>query len=192
LTVATDEVARAPAPVASETEPDSDSGFEAVFAAHWSRVYAALFRLLGNREEAEELALDVFLQLYRRPLDAEENGPRNLAGWLYRVATHLGLNALRARKRRRRHEEEAGRLADDPPAGPDPAGELERTETQRQVRRALAAMKPRSAQFLVLRYSGLSYGELARALQVSAGSVGTLLARAEREFEKRYRATEGN
>ncbi len=56
-----------------------------------------------------------------------------------------------------------------------------------RVREALARMKPAQAQLLILRHSGLSYQELAEALGVKASSIGTLLARAEAEFEKRYR-----
>jgi RNA polymerase sigma-70 factor (ECF subfamily) len=48
-------------------------------------------------------------------------------------------------------------------------------------------MKPRSARVLILRHSGLSYAELAAALQVNPASIGKLLARAEEEFEKKYR-----
>ena len=53
-------------------------------------------------------------------------------------------------------------------------------------------MKPRDAQLLLLRSSDLAYREIARALGVQAGSVGTLLARAEREFERRYRTRYGD
>jgi RNA polymerase sigma-70 factor (ECF subfamily) len=48
-------------------------------------------------------------------------------------------------------------------------------------------MKPRSAMLLLLRQSGLSYREIASALEIAPGSVGTLLARAEKEFRKKYR-----
>jgi len=60
------------------------------------------------------------------------------------------------------------------------------------VRGVLASMKPREAQLLLLRSSDLAYREIARALGVQAGSVGTLLARAEREFERRYRTRYGD
>ena len=69
---------------------------------------------------------------------------------------------------------------------PDPATALERRQERGQVRQTLSAMKPRAAQILILRYSGLSYAEMAAALGVKPSSVGTLLARAEREFEKMY------
>jgi RNA polymerase sigma-70 factor (ECF subfamily) len=60
------------------------------------------------------------------------------------------------------------------------------------VRAALAQLKTIQAQLLVLRYSGLSYKELAEALQLKPSSIGTLLARAETEFEKCYRKLYGS
>lgn len=173
----------------ARAEQDTAVAFEAIFHAHWTRVYAVLFRLVGDRAEAEDLALEVFLRLYRRP-PARERGD-SLCGWLYRVATNLGFNALRARKRRQRYEQEAGRLALEVASGHDPEVEAERAEEREQVRSVLARMKPRSAQLLILRHSGLSYAELAAAFGVSPGSIGTMLARAEREFEAQYRALEG-
>lgn len=156
--------------------------FESQFHHYWERVCNVLMRLVGDPAEAEDLALDVFWRLYRRP-------PRegsNLAGWLYRVAANLGLNALRARKRRHRYEEEAGiQILEDNPDW-DPAAEIERSQERQRVRRVLAEMKPRLAQALILRHSGLSYAEVAAAIGVSAGSVGTILARAERDFAARY------
>jgi RNA polymerase sigma-70 factor (ECF subfamily) len=64
-------------------------------------------------------------------------------------------------------------------------------ERQARVREALAALKPRDAQLLLLRSGDLSYREIAAALGVAAGSVGTLLARAEAGFEREYRSRYG-
>jgi RNA polymerase sigma-70 factor (ECF subfamily) len=162
--------------------------FEALFQSHWSRVCGILYRLVGDQAEAEDLALDTFLRLYRRP----PGDDHNLGGWLYRVATNLGLNALRARRRRQRYEEEAGYMAlDDNPAW-DPAAILEHTQEREQVRLALSQMKDRSAELLILRSSGLSYAEIAAALGIAPGSVGTLLARAEHEFEQQYQSFESH
>jgi RNA polymerase sigma-70 factor (ECF subfamily) len=106
------------------------------------------------------------------------------------VATNLGFNALRARQRRQRYEEEAGYavLASDP--NWDPAQVIEQAQERAGVRQALTQMKPRAAQLLLLRHSGLSYAEIAAALGVAPGSVGALLARAEKEFEQLYRSSE--
>ena len=156
--------------------------FEALFQEHWNRVCGILFRLVGDWDEAQDLALDTFEQLYRRP----PKDDTNLSGWLYRVATNRGLNALRARERRARYEQKAGRLTLEEDQPEDPADVLERKQEQAQVRITLGLMKPRSAQLLILRHSGLSYAEIASAIEVSPNSVGTLLARAEREFEEQY------
>ncbi len=170
------------------SEAPASVEFEELFQAHWERVYGMLFRLLGDQGEAEALALEVFWRLYRQPPPEQA---RNLAGWLYRVATNLGFNTLRAHKRRSHYEERAGYLSVEHESLPDPVASLERADEQEQVRAVLRQMKPRSAQMLLLRYSGLSYGEVATALDLSPASIGTLLARAEREFEQRYRATYG-
>ncbi len=156
---------------------------EALFQQHWSRLCGLLFQLVGDWDEAQDLALDAFVKLYSQP-PADES---NLGGWLYRVGTNLGFNALRARQRRTAYEEEAGTRLLEADAPPDPAAKLEEAQERQQVRLTLAAMKPRLAQTLLVRHSGLSYAEIADALGVSPGSVGTLLVRAEKEFEKLYR-----
>jgi RNA polymerase sigma-70 factor (ECF subfamily) len=160
--------------------------FEAIFLEHWPHVYGVLRRLVGDQAEAEDLAMETFWRLYRRPPDNRRE--LNLGGWLYRVATNLGLNALRAGKRRERYELEAGQWDLAQNAAPDPADAQACEDERRRVRVVLSEMDPRQAQFLILRHSGLSYQELAAALGVSANSIGTLLVRAERDFERRYRA----
>jgi RNA polymerase sigma-70 factor (ECF subfamily) len=169
-------------PVALEADED----LEAAFEEHWSSVCATLHRLVGDWDEAQDLALEAFWRLYTRP-------PRDLSrvgGWLHRVATNLGLNAIRARRRRQRYEEEASALRFQRLGSLSPAEAAERRDTQERVRAVLARMKPRKAQLLILRYSGHSYAEIAEILGVAPGSVGTLLARAEKDFERRYRARE--
>jgi RNA polymerase sigma-70 factor (ECF subfamily) len=167
-------------PVSPAQSPAGDVDFETLFNLHWEPLCRTLYRLLGDWDEAEDLALETFLQYHRRPpLD-----DRNRIGWLYRVATNLGFNALRARKRRRQYEYQAGLHTLDQNSPVDPAQDVERRLEQQQVRLALQSIKPRSARILLLRYSGLSYTEIATALEISAGSVGTLLARAEKEFEE--------
>lgn len=167
---------------ASTAQPATDE-FKSVFLQNYTRVYNVLFRLVGNRADAEDLALETFLKLWQQPRFAD-----NLGGWLYRVATRLGYNALRAAKRRTRYEESAGRDAIDRTEVIDPAREAERADEQAHVRAVLSRLSERDAQLLVLRYSGLSYKEIADALNTSPNSIGTLLMRAEAEFERRYLA----
>jgi RNA polymerase sigma-70 factor (ECF subfamily) len=165
----------------------SPAAFEALFREHWARVYRILRRLVGDPAEAEDLALETFLRLYRSRPKMDLNG-LNIGGWLYRVATNLGLQSIRSWKRRERYEMTAGRDALEAAAGESPAEILARAEEQQHVRLALARMNERQSQLLILRHSGLSYKEIAQALDLSPASIGPLLVRAEREFEKRYRA----
>lgn len=158
--------------------------FEALFNEHWSRVYTVLFRMIGDPAEAEDLALEVFWRLHSHYPRTKDR--RHLVGWLYRVATNMGYNALRARKRREHYENEAGMVSIAERSDTDPAVLTESSLNRQQVRRVLAGMKSRSARLLTLRHTGFSYAEIAAVLDVSPGSIGTLLARAEREFEKAF------
>jgi len=162
---------------AARTQPtDREQVFESIFAEHYARVYGVLFRLVGDRAEAEDLALEAFWRLWERAA----HWPENMGGWLYRVATNLGYNALRAGKRRAVYETDA--LLPEAPPNPELAAE---TAAERQrVRQVLEHLPARDAQLLILRHSGLAYKEIAAALQIAPASVGTLLARAEKEFER--------
>lgn len=165
--------------------------FEKLFLDHWSSVYGVLLRLVGDPSEAEDLALETFIRLYQRsPLGKPARtgvDSFNAGGWLRRVATRLGLNALRGGNRRERYELQAG--ADDlfDRASENPAELFAAQERRWRVRRTLRDMNPRKAQLLVLRYSGLSYQEIAEILDVAPTSIGPLLFRAERDFARRYR-----
>lgn len=162
------------------------STFNELFESHWARVYRLLHRMMGDGDSAEELALDVFWQLYRTPPAVKDDD--ELAGWLYRVALRRGYNALRAAKRRDKYEQAASAaLVGSTTASPDV--EVERQMEQERVRGVLAQLKPRSAELLILRYSGLSYKEIAGTLEIAPASVGTLLARAEKEFEAVFKGS---
>jgi RNA polymerase sigma factor (sigma-70 family) len=160
--------------------------FEELFLEHWTHVYRCLVRLVGDPAEAEDLALETFVRLYERP-PARRDGA-NLGGWLHRVATNLGLHSIRSHRRRERYERAAGQWSLDQAPENRPAEIVASRDECRAVRAVLAQMKERQAQLLVMRYSGMSYKEIAAALGLSPTSIGPLLLRAEREFEKRYRA----
>lgn len=164
------------------------AAFETLFLRYYPQVYGVLFRLLGDRQAAEDLAQEVFLRLYRRRFDRGRE--HALGGWLYRVAVNAALNRLRGEARRERRESAAVAEARTLWSGqePDPAQMAIRNEQRALVRRALADLPERARACLVLRQAGLSYAEIAQALGVAPGSVGTLLARAEERFRERYRA----
>ena len=162
---------------------------EALFREHYSRIAGMLTRLTGDRAHSEEIAADVFHKLSQRPALLERGD--ELAAWIYRVATNAGLDALRTNARRRRRESAAGWQGIHAAAAPSALDGMLAEERRERVRAVLGALKPREAQLLLLRSSGLAYRELARALGIEPSSVGTLLARAEAEFERRFRMRYG-
>lgn len=167
-------------------------GFESIFLQNYARIVSVLVRLVGDRAQAEELADDVFLKLYRNPLESSGREEHNVGGWLYRTATRLGIDALRAATRRRRYEAKVLAETTEADDAQDPLDQALRMEKRQRVRAALARLKPAQAQLLIMRHSGLSYKELADALGLKTSSVGTSLARAEDEFKKHYRELYGS
>ena len=144
---------------------------EEVFRSDYPRVVAVAARVLGSRDQAEDVAQEVFLSFGRSTVPAGEAG-----GWLTVAATHTALNVLRSGRRRSAREE----AADDGPAVvPDVADLVITREERSPVRAALARLPHKQAAALVLRHSGLSYAEVAAALDMSPGSVGTTVRRAE-------------
>jgi RNA polymerase sigma factor (sigma-70 family) len=148
---------------------------EVVFRRDYAGVVAVAARVLGTRDEAEDIAQEVFLAFSRSTVPAEE-APR----WLSVAAAHTALNHLRSGRRRAAREEAA---AGDGVA-PDIADDVVTREERRRVRAALAALPRRQAVALVLRHSGLSYADVAAALHLSPGSVGTTVRRAESALRK--------
>ncbi|GLY99065.1 sigma-70 family RNA polymerase sigma factor [Actinoplanes sp. NBRC 103695] len=149
---------------------------EQVFREAYPRVVAVAARVLGSRGEAEDVAQEVFLTFGRSSVPAGE-----AAGWLSVAAAHTALNHLRSGRRRASREEAA--VSPDAVA-PDVADAVVTLEERRRVRAALATLPRKQAVALVLRHSGLSYAEVAAALDLSPGSVGTTVRRAESALRK--------
>jgi RNA polymerase sigma-70 factor (ECF subfamily) len=148
-----------------------------VFRQEYPRVVGVAARVLGSRDSAEDVAQEVFLSFGRSSVPAGE-----ARGWLAVAAAHTALNLIRSGRRRAAREESAA-AADDPVA-PDVAEAVVTLEERRRVRAALARLPHKQAVALVLRHSGLSYAEVAAALDLSPTSVGTTVRRAESALRK--------
>jgi RNA polymerase sigma-70 factor (ECF subfamily) len=151
---------------------------EIIFRAQYERIARVIARVLRDPARAEELAVEVFLKWSRSPKVQGENSE----GWLYRVAVRTGLDELRRQARRSRRESLFGFAR----SSPTPEEIRTAREDQERVRAVLAVLQPRQAELLVLRSHGLSYDELAGALQLKPVSIGTFLSRAEQAFRKEY------
>lgn len=151
-----------------------------VFRRDYPRVVAVAARVLGSRDQAEDVAQEVFLSFGRSSVPARE-----ARGWLCVAAAHTALNLLRSGRRRTSREEVAS--ASEVSVEPDVADAVVTREERHSVRAALARLPRKQAVALVLRHSGLSYADVAAALEISPASVGTTVRRAESTLRKELR-----
>ena len=148
-----------------------------VFRRDYQRVVGVAARVLGSRDQAEDVAQDVFLSFGRSSVPAGE-----ASGWLSVAAAHTALNLLRSG--RRRASREGAAAATDDALVSDVAEAVVTLEERRRVRAALARLPRKQAVALVLRHSGMSYADVAASLDLSPGSVGTTVRRAESTLRK--------
>jgi RNA polymerase sigma-70 factor (ECF subfamily) len=153
-----------------------DRNFSDLFDAHFSGLYRFLDRLSGEPELAADLAQETFLRLYRR-----RSLPDRPEAWLITVALNLFRNqrSMRARRRILLTASRGERLHSDPPPAPGVGVDKHIRE---RVRAAIDGLSERDRALLLLRAEGFAYRDIARALDLNEGSVGTLLARAKRAF----------
>lgn len=160
-----------------------DERFEQVFRRAYPRLVGLAWQVLRDRGAAEDAAQEALARLADAAvLDRPDD---EVDAWLTRVCLNRASNAVRGRRRASEREDRAGRR-EPPPGGPDPAGEVVAAEDRDAVREALAELPERQRAVLVLRHSGYRYTEIADAVGVAPGSVGTLLARAERAFRRAF------
>jgi RNA polymerase sigma-70 factor (ECF subfamily) len=148
-----------------------------VFRRDYLLVVGVAARVLGSRHEAEDVAQDVFISFGRSSVPAGE-----ARGWLSVAAAHTALNLLRSGRRRASREETVAAGASSDVA--DVAEAVVTIEERNGVRAALARLPRTQAVALVLRHSGLSYADVAAALDLSPTSVGTTVRRAEAALRK--------
>jgi RNA polymerase sigma-70 factor (ECF subfamily) len=154
--------------------------FEALFVTEYPRVVGVANRVLADRAEAEDVAQEVFLDFHRHHSPTAPYA----AAWLHRAAWHAALNRVRGRRRRERREhlDAAGERRDG--WSDDPQRIAERNYDRDVVRSAMRKLPARAAGVLALRYSGLTYAEVAEAMGIGVGQVGTVLRRAEARLKR--------
>ncbi|HUF28696.1 MAG TPA: sigma-70 family RNA polymerase sigma factor [Gemmatimonadaceae bacterium] len=156
---------------------------ERLFRTYNVQLVRYLTRRLGDRDWAEEVAQEVFVRALR------QDHLTNERAWLFTVANNLVRDEARKDSRRRRHlvllREEA--KADEESRETEPSS-LERAQEAAKARRALEMLGERDRLALLMREEGLDYHEIAEALGLSFGSIGTTLARARRRLVEAWEA----
>ena len=154
---------------------------ERLFRTYNAALVRYLTRRLGDRDWAEEVAQETFVRALRQDNIVNERA------WLFAVATNLVRDEARKDARRRQHlallaEQEREREKEVP------ATTLEQAQEAAFARKAVDALAERDRLALLMKEEGLSYDEIAEALELSPGSVGTTLSRARRRLVETYEA----
>jgi RNA polymerase sigma-70 factor (ECF subfamily) len=165
---------------------DDPVAFSELVELYQHRLLTVLHHLIGNKEEAEDLAQEAFLRVYRV---RKNYRPRaKFSTWLFTIANNLALNALRSRQRK-----PAVRLdtRDSGPLGPRPAEQLVRDRSgqpgavlQQQelaavIGQALDGLNERQRMAVVLnKFEDMNYAEIAEVMELSTKAVKSLLSRA--------------
>ena len=164
-----------------------EAAWEEMVRQYSRRIYNLAYRFTGNRAAAEDLTQEVFLRLYRT---LEQYDPRegDLSSWLMRVARNLIIDDYRRRARTPAQngedlaEHEYHLRADE---REDPHALIERRELSEQIHAALAKLSPELRACVILRdLEGLSYQEIAEALQIPEGTVKSRINRGRLELAR--------
>jgi len=152
----------------------------ALFAEYHAPLVRFLTRRLGDRDAAEEIAQETFMRAMKQETITSDRS------WLFAVASNLVRDeGRRSQRQQRRLELLRGQEEAEAVVEPEPTS-MERDAERDLARRAVAMLGERDRDALLMREEGLDYDEIARALDLSPGSVGTTLSRARRRLMEAY------
>lgn len=164
------------------------SAFDEVYRRHAGLVFNLCWRLVGEREEALDLAQEVFLRVHRHL--GGFGGRASLRTWIYRVT----VNSCRSRLSRKRPvlrplEDLTGPGREPAEPGPDPEVRASGAELERHLAAALEGLPIAFREAVVLRdVEGLAYDEIAEVLKVPVGTVRSRIARGREALRDRLRS----
>jgi RNA polymerase sigma-70 factor, ECF subfamily len=172
-----------PAPTPSDASAEAAPSWDEIAERYGSVVYTMAYRLTGDRDEARDLAQDVFVRVYR---NLDRYRPGTFEGWLYRITKNLFLDRVRRRKRVRLEPlpEEEWRQPSD--LSPGPAERIETGLLRGDLERALQELPPLFRTAVVLcDVQGLAYEEVAEATGWPLGTVRSRIHRGRRLLRRR-------
>ncbi len=169
--------------------------FEGIVTLYEKRVYHFILKSLRNPEDAMDISQETFLRVYRS-LNLFR-GQSSFSTWIFSIASNLCIDFVRKQKRRGLHipalSEDSPEMQNLTDERHDPVMHAEKRETAREIDRALAAVTPDLREIFLLReVAGLSYQEIADALDIELGTVKSRIARARAALAKELRALRNN
>ncbi len=143
------------------------NAFSELVRIHAQGVFNVVYRMCGDTLVAEDAAQETFIRAWQNLASYRHQMP--LRNWLYRIAFNAGMDMLRKEKRILPNDIEEMQLADEHPG---PESMVSQQERINLVQRAILSLPEASRAVLVLReYEGLSYHEIAEALDIPVGTV---------------------
>ncbi|MDI3522967.1 MAG: polymerase sigma-70 factor, subfamily [Bacillota bacterium] len=169
---------------------DQDA-FATLVERYQGKIYNLAYRLLGNADDAGEMAQEVFCRAYVKL--GEFRGEASFSTWLYRIAHNICYDELRRRRRRPvaslEAETESRTRLEVPAPQPGPAELCARQAVRERLQQLIATLPPDQRTALVLRdIQDLSYEEMAQVLQCSLGTIKSRLNRARRTLRDKLNA----
>jgi len=175
--------------------PRDTRSYEVLVQRHMNRVYSRVYQVVSNKEEAEDIAQEVFVKVYNGLHKFEQQA--SFSSWLYRIATNSTLDALDKIKRRPKtvhsgnsrkateHEEDDDPLGSQATSIAGPEESLMQAELRECIRSVLKKLDRDQARLLVMRdFNDLSYDEIAKALSASLSAVKMRIHRARLAFQE--------
>ncbi len=173
----------------------NSSAFEKLVGLYEKKVYNLAFRMVGNHEDASDIAQEAFLKVYTS-LD-QFRGESSFSTWLYRVVSNACLDELRRRARHKVVSIDTPVSPEDPsprqiPSNdPEPGHRIEKAEVRESVQQGIKELPDDHRIILVLRdIQGLSYEEIAQILNMPLGTVKSRLNRARLGLRDRLQGME--
>ena len=171
-----------------------EESFRSLVAEHQEMVINTCYRFVFNREDAEDLAQDVFIEVYRSLEQFREEA--KLSTWIYRIAVTKSLDHLRRLKRKKRFSSLKRVIGiEDPssdiaaPFSENPAEAFAETEEARVLQEALGTLPDsQKTAFLLSKQEGFSNQEIADILKTSVSAVESLVHRAKKNLHDKLYA----
>jgi RNA polymerase sigma-70 factor (ECF subfamily) len=182
--------------ILAQIREGNDVNFETLVTAHSSRIIGLAWRMVGNRDDAEDIAQEAFIRLYRDV--ANFRGDSTVSTWLYRTVSRLAIDHLRRQKLRQKifffrnnnEEQDPLELVADPAATPGErylAG-----EAGRQLAKAMEKLSARQRAVFTLRHQEeMPLKEIAAMLELEEGTIKAHLHRAVRVLRKELKDLHG-
>jgi RNA polymerase sigma factor (sigma-70 family) len=156
--------------------------FEELFKQHYLYVVKYIMRNIKNQAVAEELAQEVYIQLYKTNWKEIEY----IKTWLIKSAAYVTYNYIRSEKRHQARIEKASFFT-EPYEIQSLDYNMISEEPTEEVRNVMQELPEQDKKLLLLRYSGLKYKEIAEVLGIDIGTVGTRIVRAQNKFKMLYK-----